>query len=435
MQEGEQMLAITLITLFLVGYALIAIESLTGLDKGATALLTGFALFAAISLGGHHPGLEEHLAHTTREIAEIILFLLGAMTIVEMVSLCGGFDLIARKIASRSKRKLLLIVSAIAFFMSAVLDNLTTAIVMYTIVTKLVEDKEDRMIFAGIIIIAANSGGAWSPVGDVTTTMLWIAGKVSALKLVTSLFLPSLISLTVPLLLIMKHVNGTIAARIEDESDERNGAKIILAVGFLGIISVPLVKATLHLPPYLCMLGALGVLWVAEEILYKGKAWINVSQADATEDESGHTRRKKTLAKALESVEIPSLLFFIGILLAVNALESEHLLTQGAELLNRLCEANTVVKILGVISALLDNVPLTAAAIKMYREIASDSLFWHMLALCVGTGGSLLIIGSAAGVVLMDKAKITFGWYLKRFTLPILAGYAASIMVLLLSNR
>jgi Na+/H+ antiporter NhaD/arsenite permease-like protein len=183
------------------------------------------------------------------------------------------------------------------------------------------------------------------------------------------------------------------------------------------------------------MLGALGVLWTVEEILYRGKAWVTVSQADASEDESGDTHHKKTLAKALESVEIPSLLFFIGILLAVSALQSEGLLTKGAALLNRFCQAKTVVEILGIISALLDNVPLTAAAIKMYQDITADNIFWHMLALCVGTGGSLLVIGSAAGVVIMDKAKITFGWYLKRFTLPVFAGYVASIAMLFLLNR
>ncbi len=435
------LLGVVLLAVFLLGYVLIATEHYTKLDKGATALLLGFVMFAIIALFGPsgHEAVEKSLGHITGEIAQIIFFLLGAMAIVEMISLCGGFDVIARKIKSKNKRRLLRTIASITFFMSALLDNLTTAIVMYAVVCKLIDDLEDRMIFAGIIIVAANSGGAWFPTGDVTTTMLWISGKVSTLSLIKRLFFPSLISLLIPLLMVGKSVNGTIAEKKNEAAPEgRKGAGLILATGICGLISVPILKATLHLPPYLCMLGALGVLWAFEEILYKGKAWVTVSQSEeeaGNGDNPGGHGQKNTLAKALESVEVPSLLFFVGILLAVGALQSVGILQQSASFLSRYCPSNVVVGLLGIISAVLDNVPLTAAAIQMYQNVPADNLFWHMLALCVGTGGSLLIIGSAAGVVLMGKARITFGWYLRRFTLPVFIGYAASLAALILLNR
>ncbi len=436
-EGGNMLFGAALLILFLLGYMLIATEHYTKIDKGATALLLGFGLFALIALFGpfSHEVVEKHLHNLTGEIAQIILFLLGAMAIVEMISLCGGFDVIARKITSKSKRKLLFVVATITFGMSALLDNLTTSIVMYAVTCKLIDDTADRMTFGGIIVIAANSGGAWFPTGDVTTTMLWIAGKITTVSLIKHLFIPSLISLLVPLVWVMRGIDGKVEKKTETKSQERKGALLILTVGVVGLLSVPILKATLHLPPYLCILGALGILWTLEEIMYKGKAWITISQSEEVgSGDDSRVDQKNTLAKALESVEVPSLLFFIGILLAVGALQSVDILQQGAAILTRYCSPNVVVALLGILSAILDNVPLTAASIQMYQNIPADSLFWHMLALCVGTGGSLLIIGSAAGVVLMGKARITFGWYLRRFTLPVLGGYLAALTTLILLN-
>lgn len=416
-----------LVFVFIVGYVLIAIEHNIHLNKTATALITGVLCWVIYIVNTQNKALVgSELAHHLASISEILFFLLGAMTIVELIDAHQGFKIITDKITSKNKVQLLWTISIITFFLSAALDNLTTAIVMVSVVRKLIKDKETRMFFAGIIIIAANSGGAWSPIGDVTTTMLWIGGQVSALAIIKSLILPSLISLIVPLLFLTFRLKGevqspsTSIATYKDDSLSKKDSSMMLIVGFAMLLFVPIFKTITHLPPYMGVLLGLGVVWVVSEIIHHGR------------DEE--YRKPYSVAHALSKIDTSSILFFLGILLSIGALESTHFLSSLAELMNKnIANQDLIVTFIGLFSAVIDNVPLVAASMGMYdlAHFPMDSKLWEFLAYCAGTGGSILIIGSAPGVAVMGMEKIDFMWFFKKFSLLALIGYFAGIITYL----
>jgi Na+/H+ antiporter NhaD/arsenite permease-like protein len=413
------------ITIFILGYLAIALEHPLKLNKAASALITGVLCWTLYMIRSDSAEtVSEELLHHLGEIASILFFLLGAMTIVELIDSHNGFDIITEKINTTSKRKLLLIVAVITFFLSALLDNLTTTIVMVSLSAKLLKEREDRLWFAGMIIIAANAGGAWSPLGDVTTTMLWIGGQITALNVMKQLILPSIAVCLLPALLIGHHFRGKkmeavkLPARTEKERSE---GKIILFSGIGFLIFVPVFKTITHLPPFMGMLLALGLMWIITTIIHKGK-------------ESG-LAQKYTVTHALQRVDTPSILFFLGILLAVSALQSFGLLTQLADVMSSTFKNDYLIgTALGLLSALVDNVPLVAASQGMYdlSVYPTDHSFWTFLALTTGTGGSAIIIGSAAGVAAMGIEKIDFIWYLKKIAWLALAGFIAGIAVYLM---
>ena len=446
------------IIIFILGYLLIALEHPIKINKTATALITGvlcWTLFAFSTpdssfLESEHfvsfaeglrslTGIGEteiyqrfvkaELSHHLSEIASILFFLMGAMTIVELVDAHHGFRFITDRIKTINVRKLLWIVCWVAFFLSAILDNLTTAIVMISLARKLVRDTEKRMFFAGMIIIAANAGGAWSPIGDVTTTMLWIGGQITSAAIIKRVLLPSIVCLLVPLFYLSFKLKGNLESnevRYDDSAGSTATAgKTMFFIGVGALISVPVFKTVTHLPPYMGMLLGLGVLWVVSE-------FINPDMDDAQ-------RHKYTAAGALSRIDIPSMLFFMGILLAVGALESMQTLHHFANYLNELIGDNRIIiTLIGVVSAIVDNVPLVAASMGMYslKLYPVDHSIWEYLAYCAGTGGSILIIGSAAGVAVMGMEKIDFIWYLKKISFLALIGYlGGAVTYLLLADR
>lgn len=349
------------------------------------------------------------------------------MTIVELIDSHNGFDIITEKIKTTSKQKLLLIITALTFFLSALLDNLTTAIVMTSLCSKILSKKDDRLWFAGMIVIAANAGGAWSPLGDVTTTMLWIGGQITAMNIMKQLILPSIAVCIIPALIIAYRFRGQKFSAIP-ESDktakEKKDGKVILFSGIGFLIFVPVFKTLTHLPPFMGMLLALGLMWVITTIIHKNK------EAEVAE--------KFTVAKALQKVDSPSILFFLGILLAVSALQFIGLLKELATVLNTTLKNDYAIGAsLGLLSAVVDNVPLVAASQGMYDLSAypTDHPFWEFLALTTGTGGSAIIIGSAAGVAVMGIEQIDFMWYLKKISWLALIGFAAGILVFLLQTH
>lgn len=413
---------------FVAGYVAIAFEHPLKLNKAASALITGTLCWTLYILQSHtYSAANEQLLHHLAGIASILFFLLGAMTIVELIDLHHGFDLITANIHTTSKRQLLLIISTITFFLSAALDNLTTAIVMASLCSKMLPEKNDRLWFAGMIVIAANAGGAWSPLGDVTTTMLWIGGQITALNIMRELFLPSLAAYFVPAWFIARRFQGmgmnprTLPSRSNTEKKE---GRIILISGTVLLIVVPVFKTLTHLPPFMGMLLALGLMWLITTLVHKGKG-------DDSSQELG-------VAKALQRVDSPSILFFLGILLAVGALESAGALQQLADALNAMLKHDLVIgAALGLLSAVVDNVPLVAAAQGMYnmQTYPADHHFWQFLALATGTGGSAIIIGSAAGVAIMGIEKIQFQWYLKNITVLALLGFGAAIAVFVVQMK
>ncbi len=415
-----------LLFVFVVGYLAIALEEPIRLNKTASALLTGVLCWTIYALGGTHE--PDHVAselgrHLTG-VAEILFFLLAAMTVVELIDAHDGFSLVTARITTTSARKLLWIVSMLAFFLSAALDNLTTAIVMVSVLRKLIRDDEQRKLYAGIVIIAANAGGAWSPLGDVTTTMLWIGGQITALNIMRELFIPSLVSLLVPLAFLTWRLRGSLAkpARltVTDSPVRPLESNVMLGLGLGMLLFVPVFKMLTHLPPYMGMLLALGLMWLASEILHRGK--------DSEEKEPF------TAAYALTRIDAPSILFFLGILLAIGALEATGLLRNLATWLDQIIgDQDLIVVIIGVASALIDNVPLVAATMGMYPldQFPTDHKIWEFLAYCAGTGGSLLLIGSAAGVAVMGMERIDFLWYLRRISLLALLGYLAGVLAYL----
>jgi Na+/H+ antiporter NhaD/arsenite permease-like protein len=418
-------MTILLIAIFILGYAAIAFEQSIRINKAAIALVTGVMCWTVYIVSAADKELvDAELVRHLGSLSGILFFLLGAMTVVELIDAHDGFRLITSRIRQKNKTGLLWMVSFLAFFLSAVLDNLTTAIVMISVMRKLVNEKNDRLFFTGMIVIAANAGGAWSPIGDVTTTMLWIGGQISPAPLLAHTFLPAVVSLLVPLLLASRFVRGT-AEMVVNTGDVKTPLperqqKIVLFSGIAILIAVPVFKMTIHLPPYMGMLLGLGLLWIITEIIHGKK-----------DDED---KDALSVAGALQKIDVPSILFFLGILMAIAALESTHILRSLANILaSSFGNDNIIVMTIGLLSAVVDNVPLVAAVQGMYgmEQYAADHSFWHFLAYCTGTGGSILIIGSAAGVAAMGLEKISFGWYLRKMAWLALLGYVAGAAVYL----
>lgn len=432
--------------LFVAGYLCIAFEHPLKIDKAASALLTAVLCWTVLALGAdtllpalaqseHGPAGE--LRHHLGEIAEILFFLLGAMTIVELVDAHEGFKVITDRIRTHKRVTLLWLIGFITFFLSAVLDNLTTTIVMISLLRKLIGNQRERWFYAGMVVIAANAGGAWSPIGDVTTTMLWIGHQISATGIIGALFLPSLVCLLVPLLALSLTMRGEFERpeELQSEAERRDPTtpferNLVFALGLGALLFVPVFKSITHLPPYMGILFGLGVLWVVTEWLHRSK-----------NEEDKHPL---SVVGVLRRIDTPSVLFFLGILLAVSSLATAGHLTQVASALKEsLGNVYTINIAIGLLSSVVDNVPLVAGAMKMYplvtpealagagdqagwlSQFVADGVFWELLAFCAGTGGSCLIIGSAAGVAAMGMEKIDFLWYLKKISLLALLGYLA----------
>jgi len=435
----------TMIALFCAGYLLIALEHKIRINKSAIALVMCGALWALFALASGHAQTGSLLAGQLSSTCEILIYLIGAMTIVDLIDTHGGFGVITSHIRTRNKRRLLWLLVLITFFMSAVLDNMTTAIIMIMLLRRIVPEQRERWIFAGLIVIAANSGGAWSPIGDVTTIMLWMRGNVSAGPLMLGLFLPSLFSVAVPtaiaaLLIGKGETSGAAAAPQElPQGVEPRMSRTILIAGVGGLLFVPLFKELTGLPPYMGMTVALGVIWALTEILYDRRRGM---------EESIQNR----VSKVLKHIDMPTILFFLGILMAVGALQSAGILSDMARWLDGHLRAPfAIAGLIGALSSVIDNVPLVAACMGMYpvadaaavaasadpaymQNFVTDGLFWHLLSYGAGVGGSLLIIGSAAGVVAMGLEKIDFGWYLRKIAPLALAGYATGMAIIWLQH-
>jgi len=450
-----------IIFVFIFGYIGITLEHPLKMDKTVPALLMAAIMWALLAvgfhqgwfnvidghenvfsfLGGHdnehaEEGFTNLLLHHLGKTAEILVFLIGAMTIVEIIDLHRGFDVLKSWIKTKSKKKLLWIVAILGFILSAIIDNLTATIVLVTLLRKLIPNKTDRLWYAGMIVVAANAGGAWSPIGDVTTTMLWIGKRVSAGALVVKLIIPSIICMVIPTFIatLLPAFKGQVEVDTNDYNEEEKSllsSKTMLFLGLGMIVSVPIFKTLTHLPPYIGMMLALGVVWLVSEYIHP--------EEDFTEER----KHLYSAHQALSRIEMSSILFFLGILMAVAALESlvyGSLMIEGqevqmgtlryvAELLNgAIPDQNVVVAILGGLSAVIDNVPLVAASMGMYTYPIDHSL-WHLIAYSAGTGGSMLIIGSAAGVAAMGMEKIDFIWYLKKITWLAFVGFAAGFIV------
>ena len=444
---------ILMIVIFVLGYTAIALEHPLKIDKAASALFIGTATWVAYIFGAFdilnsgfsvawsdflalnpnentHEGMlhfigHHQVLHHLGDIAQILFFLLGAMTIVEIIDQHDGFKTITDRIKTTNKVKLLWVISILSFFMSAALDNLTTTIVMVALIRKLIDDKKTRWFYASMIVLAANAGGAWSPIGDVTTIMLWIGGQITAGSIIINVILPSIVCMVVPLALLSFKMKGNVVRpsvdlneKVKTSPFERN---LILAMGVMGLFFVPVFKTVTHLPPFMGMLLSLSVLWITTEILHKKK----------------EVSSKLTVTYILQKVDVPTILFFLGILSAVAALQSAGHLDIMAQFLDKkLGDVFAIDLAIGLLSAIVDNVPLVAGSMGMY-EIADagaigyaanfvvNGTFWEFLAYTAGTGGSILIIGSAAGVAAMGLEKIDFIWYLKKISLLALLGYAA----------
>ena len=436
---------IILIAAFVIGYICIALEHNLKIDKAAAAILTGVICWVLLIVGsdvllpsgGVLPGseggvtgfIDETLLKHVGDIAEILFFLLGAMTIVELMDAHRGFEVVTDRITTKKRIKLLWIICSITFFFSAALDNLTTAIVMAALLKKLLRQKEDLWFFGGMVILAANAGGAFSPIGDVTTIMLWIGGQITASNIIAVVFLPSLFCLLVPLIVLSFKMGGHAERPDGDDVDLHKQditvntfeQKLVFWLGVAGLLFVPIFKNVTHLPPFMGMLLSLGVLWVVTEIMHKDKKY--------------DKKRALSVAGVIRKVDTPSILFFLGILLAVASLQTAGVLNDLARTLDSTFHNIYLVNIfIGLLSSVVDNVPLVAGAMGMYpmSTYPQDATFWELLAYCAGTGGSVLIIGSAAGVAIMGLLKIEFVWYLKRISWIALLGYFAGVAVLYL---
>lgn len=456
-----------MLVVFVLGYTLIAFEHNIKIDKAASALLTGSLCWAIFALGLFEIDISSdnfgkfltyfqtkdlnytnefiaqnvdyvkkkfiiyELSHHLAEIGQILFFLLGAMTIVELVDAHQGFSVITDRIQTNNKVKLMWILCILSFFFSATLDNLTTAIVMSALLTKLIDDKKDIWLFAGMIIISANAGGAWSPIGDVTTIMLWIGGQITAVNIITSLIVPSTVCMIVPLIYLTFKLKGNIKRPSESETlkhvlnpTTQFERKFIFFLGFFGLLFVPIFKTVTQLPPFIGILLSLGVMWLTTEFLHRSK--------------NHEAKSELSVIGVLKKVDIPTIFFFLGILLAVASLQSMGHLNDMAIILNNTFEGNiySINIIIGLLSAIVDNVPLVAGAMGMYEigtdVFAVDGTFWQFLAYCAGTGGSVLIIGSAAGVAVMGILKIDFIWYVKKISFLALIGYIAGAITYIL---
>ncbi len=415
-----------LVVVFVLAYAAIAFEHPIKINKSASALVGAGLLWTiyAVNLGDAHL-IGEHLSESLISTAQIVFFLMGAMAIVEVVDAHNGFEVITSRIKTTKLSSLMWLVGFVTFFLSAILDNLTTTIVMVSLMKKLLDKRDDRLFFAGIIVIAANAGGAWSPIGDVTTTMLWIGGQITALEIIKGLFLPSLVNLLVPLFVTSFLLKGKTVVSpavavseqtlYETTAFERN-LMFFLGLGIL--VAVPAFKTWTHLPPFMGVLFGLGILWLVGDLVHRKK-----------EDED---KAHLSLTHALARIDMPSIVFFVGILLSVATLEHTHILSDLAAWLDQTVgRQDVIVMIIGVVSAIVDNVPLVAASMGMYSltQYPADSFLWEFLAYCAGTGGSILIIGSAAGVAAMGLERIDFIWYVKKISGLALIGYFAGALV------
>ncbi len=441
-------LTITIIVVFVLGYALIATESLTKINKAAIALLmfvccwTLYVFEPAPFVQLMHPdfkGVGEEvtqfvndvITHHLGDTATTLFFLMGAMTIVEIVDQNGGFNWVKEVMKTKSKRGLMWRIAFMTFILSAILDNLTTSIVMIMILRKLIRDHNDRMVYASLIIIAANSGGAFSPIGDVTTIMLWNAGMITAAGVISEIFIPSLVSMVIPALILQYMLKGDIAGSVDtheaanDEAEfDNKQRKAIFVIGVGGLCFVPIFKSITHLPPFVGILLVLGVLWTVTELFCRHQH----------RKKGGSEDFAKRVTNILSRIDMSTILFFLGILMAVACLQEIGVLTQLGGSLNTVFNENhyAVTGIIGVLSSIVDNVPLVAGCMGMYPvqamgDMSVDGIFWQLLAYCAGVGGSMLIIGSAAGVVVMGLEKITFGWYMKKISWIAFVGYIAGI--------
>jgi NhaD family Na+/H+ antiporter len=418
-----------IVIIFIVGYVAIVMEHPLKINKAATALITGvlcWTVFALYATDKHAPA--HLLAENLGEVAGILFFLMGAMTIVELIDAHDGFEIITNRINTTSKKKLVWIIGFITFFLSAVLDNLTTTIVLVSLLRIIIPDKKERLLFAGLVIISANAGGAWSPIGDVTTTMLWIGGQITAGSIIVQTILPSLVCFLVPAFIISRQVKGN-AGRIEDTevkkefTNTQKERNTVFWVGVGSLLFVPVFKTVTHLPPYMGVLLGLGVMWVITEMIH--------SEKDAAE------RGQLSVNHALRKIDTPSILFFLGILLSIAALQATGVLENLAVAMdNSIGNIKIITLFIGLLSAVVDNVPLVAAAQGMYGsdQYPTGHFFWEFLAYCAGTGGSILIIGSAAGVAAMGLEKIEFFWYMKKIGWLALIGYLSGAAVFLLQH-
>ena len=433
-------LTILIVVLFVAGYLCIALESFTKVNKAAVALLMCAGCWTLLMMGPgayypdvaggdvvHH--IAEVIEHHLGDAGGTLFFLMSAMTIVEIVDSNGGFNFVRDTIKTRSKRKLLWRVAFITFFLSAILDNLTTSIVMIMVLRKLVQSREERMIYAAMVIVSANSGGAFSPIGDVTTIMLWIKGVITTQGVLTEIFIPSLVSMVIPVFIMQYTLQGKFdkeqnLPKAEVSQFTKTQRDIIFWLGVGGLVFVPVFKTLTHLPPFMGILLVLGLLWTVTEIFH-----YNTSEDDTM---------AKRVTDLLSRIDLSTIMFFLGILMAVAVLQEVGVLTMMGKGLNEAFSGNyyLINGIIGVLSSIVDNVPLVAGCMGMYpvspdpaSAMAVDGIFWQLLAYCAGVGGSMLIIGSAAGVVVMGLEKITFGWYMKKITWVAFVGYLAGILV------
>ena len=423
-------MVLLIVCVFILGYVAITLEHAIHINKAASALITAVVCWTIVILNTSETDtVVASLSHHLSETSEIIFFLLGAMTIVELIDAHDGFQYITDKIKTNNKTKLIWLISIITFFLSAILDNLTTAIVMISILNKLIEDKKTKWLLLGLVIISSNAGGAWSPIGDVTTTMLWIGGQITPLNIIKETFLASFVCMLIPTFIINYQIKGSIEIKNQEESEmpfstngfERN---LIFFVGIACLLIVPIFKSITHLPPYMGMLFSLGVMWVITELVHAKKG----------EKEKGYL----SVSHALRKIDTPSILFFFGILISIASLSHIGFLPQLANKLDEIAGSVNVVAIsIGVLSSIFDNVPLVAALQSMYSldTYPTDHYFWELLAYSAGTGGSCLIIGSAAGVVVMGMEKIDFFWYLKKISWIALIGFLSGALVFILQNE
>lgn len=436
-----------MIVLFVVGYLGIALEHIFHVNKATFALLMAGLLWGVYAMYGHDANLQSDLVEALGDTCEIVVFLIGAMTIVELIDRYGGFNIIVRHIKAKNKRGLMWVFAFVAFFLSSILDNMTSTIIMVMMLRRMFSDQKERWMFACVIVLAANAGGAWSPIGDITTIMLWMKNYVSSVDLIVNLLIPSLVSVIVPTWIATRFVPATAVEQL-NETDQRIGYELsrhhrklsvaILILGVAGLLFVPLFKAFTHLPPYMGILLSLGALWlITELIVYHYKL---------------DGKMEGRISQVVKNIDMSTILFFLGILLAVAALQQAGILSHLATWLNdTFHEVYLINGIIGVLSSIVDNVPLVAACMNMYPVatpdmiaaaadpayvslFVEDGLFWHLLTFCAGVGGSLLIIGSAAGVVAMGIEKIQFMWYVKRITWMALLGYLAGIATIWLET-
>ncbi len=435
-------MVIAMIIVFVIGYVLIALEHPLHINKATFALLTCGIMWSLYALFGNNPEIHEGIVTQLGDTCEIVVFLIGAMTIVEIIDRYGGFSFITEQINAKSKRHLMWILCSLSFVMSAVLDNMTTTIIMVMMLRRLLSDQKERWLFAGLIVIAANAGGAFSPIGDVTTIMLWMDEKVTSVGLIINLLIPSIAAMVIPLFIAQFFIKEgkvqkvtTLAEKNPRLHEEHpHLSKAMLIIGISGLLFVPVFKTLTGLPPFMGIMLSLGVIWGITEI------WVKRFKIDS--------KMGGRVSSALHTIDMPTILFFLGILMAVSALSEVGVLNTLADEMNtRIHQPVLMTSIIGCLSSIVDNVPLVSACIKMFENMApagttdpylltfvEDGLFWHLLTFCAGVGGSLLIIGSAAGVVAMGIEKIPFFWYVKHITLLALAGYVAGIIIICLES-